>query len=157
MINEIKFCRKYQNDESDQRIFYELHEMTDFELKRYQMKKIENFRKRKSDEENLLKKQQEYIRFVTDEIMSRASDLGVTIYMPHVINKNLFKKVVSVGDKLRLSAKDKSIIKISNSHVKIINFENNDFPKILFDYLHDKEVFAVCWKLSDDDLRSTEG
>lgn len=157
LIEEVDFCRKYQNGEANKRNFYELDQMTQSELERYQTMKIDKFSKRKAEQSNLLQKQQNYIRFATDEIMSRARDLGVTIFMPHVVNKNLFKNVVNVGDKLKLSAKDKATVKITSANLKIINFEKEDFPKILFDFLKGKEAFAVCWKLSDDELRSTEG
>lgn len=154
---KIEFCRGHQNEEDCSRNLYQLFQMTETELERYQARKVESFQKRKAEEEELAKKQRKYIEYVTEEIMSRAGDLGVTLFMPHVIQKNWFKSVVDAGDKLRLTAKEKTTMKITGANLGVINFEQQDFPKVLFEYLSGKEVFAVCWKTSDDELRSTEG
>lgn len=136
---------------------FELNELTPLEMERYNAEKLNaNLLKRAEIEAAELKTHQ-YIEFVTDEIMSRASDMGVTIFMPHVINRDLYKRVLEVADKLHLSAKDRVMVKIPLDHLKIINFECINLPLVLYEQIKAKEVFMVCWKISDDELRPVEG
>lgn len=147
-----------KNPEASRRKYYELSEMTPKELDRYNQKQ----KMREEDElieRNAAKKRrQEYLTFVTDKIMMKARDCGITIFFPHLVGRDLFKRVSDPADKFQLTARDKRNAQILEEHLEVINFDcDNPLPDYVFQHLFGKDVFMVCWKLSDSDSKSVSG
>lgn len=131
--------------------------MTAIEIKRNEMQNAKEMEAERIKKEAAEKSRQQYLTFVTDEIISHHSDMGVTIFMPHAITRDLYRKVCDVADKRHLSAKEKTTTGITTEQLSVINLETKDFPDYLFQHIEDKEVFMVCWKLPDDELRPVQG
>lgn len=154
---ELTFLNEFMKTKKTNRKFYQFSEMTPIEYEIYKNKKFKAYKKRKMEEEELERRNYEYKQFVTNEIMTRAPDLGVTIFMPHAFDKDLLKNVIKEGEKFRLAAKDKRFVRISADHLPMIDFERPIMPKVLFDFIEETEVYMICWKTADDELRSVEG
>lgn len=86
------------------------------------------------------------------------SDYGVTLLMPHIISRDLMKRLTDHADKIGLIAKDKRNIIIHPDHLEILHFDiANPMPQFILDILYKKEAFIVCWKNGDTELRPIEG
>lgn len=133
------------------RIYYELTEMTPTELIRFNAKRLQDEESERIEMEAAQKRRRDYLTFVTDEIIKNASDLGVTILMPHVMSRDLLKRLTEPADKCQLVAKDKKNVQITLEHVEIIEFEcTHPIPLYLLDHINNKDLFMVCWKLATD-------
>lgn len=139
------------NPESSGRIYYELHEMTAIERNRFEIvQRIEEENER-LEQESALRRRTEYLTFVTDEIMKNANDMGVTILMPHVISRDLLKRLSDPADKCRLVAKDKKNVLVLSEHIDVLEFSTSEsMPKHLVDHILNHDVFVVCWKITDN-------
>lgn len=137
--------------ETSGRIYYELNEMTSIERKRFEIiQKLEEENER-IEEESAHKRRTEYLTFVTDEIMTNLNDMGVTILMPHVISRDLLKRLSDPADKCRLVAKDKKNVQVLREHIDILEFSTcNSMAKHLVDHILNLDVFVVCWKITDN-------
>lgn len=137
--------------ETSGRIYYELNEMTSIERKRFEIiQKIEEENER-IEEESAHKRRTEYLTFVTDEIMTNLNDMGVTILMPHVISRDLLKRLSDPADKCHLVAKDKKNVQVLREHIDILEFSTcNSMAKHLVDHILNHDVFVVCWKITDN-------
>lgn len=90
--------------------------------------------------------------------MEHAADLGITILMPHILSRDLFKKISDPADKFQLTAKEKKNAQILTEHLEVIHFECvNPLPQYLLDHIMGKDVLMVCWKVNDGDARAVEG
>lgn len=80
--------------------------------------------------------------------------LGVTVYMPHLITRDLFKRMTEQGDKFGLQAKDKKNALISDDDLEILHFEiDNPMPPYVLKLLKKKEAFLICWKSGEFEER----
>ena len=109
------------------------------------------------EKEAAIKKRRDYITFVTDEISTHAADLGIALCMPHVITKDILKRLTEHSDKIGLIVKDKRNIIIKPEELEILHFEiENPLPKYMLDILFAKEAFFVCWKNGENEQRPVE-
>lgn len=93
--------------------------------------------------------------------MLNASDLGVSIFMPHVIIRELMKRLTEPADKCQLVAKDKKSVRLVPEHVEVVGIGGHDaMPQYLIDHIGCNEVFMVCWKMAETNgeaCRTIEG
>lgn len=162
IIKELDMERRTrdQNPETCGRIYYELHEMTSAERERFDAKEKLEEENERIEVESTRRRREEYLTFVTDEIMRHSDDLGCSILMPHVVSRELLKKLTDPADKCHLVAKDKKSIQIQSKDVEVIEFGClNPMPKYLLDHILNRDVFIVCWKLNDNnaEIRNVEG
>lgn len=138
---------------------FELTEMTPVEQMRHSLKLKEEEKIERIEQEAAQRRRNEYIRFVTDKIIKHASDMGVTLLMPHIVSRDLFKRLTDPGERMfQLIARDKRNVQILPEHLDVIHFEcENPIPRYVLDYIGKKDVFAVCWKVAETELRSVEG
>lgn len=147
--------------ETSGRMYYELTELTPVERVRYDaIQKLEEENER-IEEESTQRRKIEYVTFVTDQIMKNAYDMGVTLLMPHVISRDLLKRLSDPADKCHLVAKDKKNVQIVHDHIEILDICSIDsMSSYLVDHILNRDVFAVCWKVTDtnaDGERNVEG
>lgn len=137
------------------RLYYELNELTPLELKRCEaIEKMEEKNDR-IEMESMQRRRIEYLTFVTDEIIKNSNDMGVTIMMPHVMSRDLLKRLTDPADKCCLVAKDKKNVQILNEHINIIEFDSSaPMPQYLLDHIFNRDVYAVCWKVADNNAES---
>lgn len=134
------------------RAYYELHEMTPVEQQRYDIIQKAEEENERIEQQSALKRRVDYLTFVTDKIMTHANDMGVTI-IANVMNRDLLKKLTEQADKCRLVAKDKKNIQVLSEHAEVIALCTTDtMPKRFFDYILNRDIFAVCWKLTDSNV-----
>lgn len=90
------------------------------------------------------------MQFVTSEIKGRMGEMGVTVFMPHTINRDMMKRLTEYGDSFALTAKDKRQVRMAEKHLEWINYEiDNPLPDFYLRELYEKDVFMVAWKISD--------
>lgn len=134
------------------RAYYELHEMTPVEQKRFDIiEKMEDNNER-IEQESALKRRIDYLTFVTDKILKHSNDMGVTI-IAYAMNRDLLKRLTEQADKCRLIAKDKKVIQVLSEHAEILSLCGKEMiPKRFSNYISNREVFAVCWKSTDTNV-----
>lgn len=152
---EVNFCKSTENKSSRRKC--ELSEMTSIEVETHRTEKLKEILMKRAEAEAAKTKAHQYIEYVIDKIALHAAESGVTIFLPHVVSRDLYKKVLEVGENLRLTAREKVQTKITAEHLKIINFEKVNLPQVLFEHIKSKDVFMICWKIPDDAERSVEG
>lgn len=143
------------------RTYYELNELTPVEQQRFRIiQKIEEENER-IEFESAQRRRIEYLTFVTDKIMNNSNDMGVTILMPHVISRDLLKRLSDPADKCHLVAKDKKNVQILKDHIELLELCTTDLmPQPLIDHIVNRDVFVVCWKITDsnaDGDKNVEG
>lgn len=163
IIKELDIERRTRDSgaETNQRIYYELTEMTPVELERYNKKRLHDEECERIEREAAQRRRHEYVTFVTDQIMLNASDLGVSVFMPHVISRDLMKRLTEPADKCQLVAKDKKYVRLAPEHTEVIGFDGRDpMPQYLLKHIGCNEVFMVCWKMTEsngDACKTVEG
>lgn len=152
IMKELEIERALREENADQnlRVYYALDEMTPLELIRF------NEIQRREEEYNRIEveaaqqRRNEFLCSVTNKIMHKLDDLGVTVFMPHVVSRDLFKRVTDIAEKCQLTARDKKTIQIKPEHLDAISLEcTNPLSQYVFDHIVNKDVFMVCWKLTD--------
>lgn len=158
MTNLLKDELDYYKNTEDRssRKTFDLSQMTAVEQEINKSEKLSLILKKRADAEEAKVKAHEYIKFVFDEIESHSEGSGVTIFMPHVITRDLYKKVIEIGDGLRLTPRERRTAIVTAEHLRIINYEQENMPQVLFDHIQSKEVFMVCWKIPDEELEPVE-
>lgn len=163
IIKELDIERRIRDSDPQSfgRIYYELDEMTPVERQRFDAAEKVKDENERIEFESRQRKRTEYLTFVTDEIMKNTVDMGVTILMPHVISRDLLKRLSDPADKCHLVAKDKKTLQITDEHIDVIEFgSTHPMPKYLLDHILNRDVFSVCWKVADNnnvDGRKVEG
>lgn len=153
--DEVKFCKSTQDKLPRRK--YELSEMTSIEVEIRRTEKLTEILMKRAEAEAAKTKAHQYIEYVIEKIALHAAESGVTIFLPHVVSRDLYKKVLEVGENLRLTAREKVQARITAEHLKIINFKKVNLPRVLFEHIKSKDVFMICWKIPDDEERSVEG
>lgn len=134
------------------RTYYELHEMTPIEQKRYDIIQKAEEENERIEREAALKSRIEYLTSVTDKIMTHANDMGVTI-IALAMNRDLLKRLTEHADKCRLVAKDKKNIQVFSDHAETLALCSTEtMPKRFLDYILNRDIYAICWKLTDGNL-----
>lgn len=163
IIKELDIERRTRDTDPDAsgRVYYELTEMTPVELERFNVKRLHDEECERIEWEAAQRRRNEYLTFVTDKIMSNASDLGVSILMPHVISRDLMKRLTDPADKCQLVAKDKKAVRLVPEHSEVVGISgHNPMPQYLLDHIVSKDVFMVCWKMTEtnsETCKSVEG
>lgn len=152
ILKELEIERALRGEDSGgvQRAYYELDEMTPVESTRHNemLRKEEEYAKIES--EAAQRRRNEFLHSVTDKILSKLDDLGVTVFMPHVVSRDLFKKVSEMAEKCQLTARDKKAAQIRTEHLEAMLLDcENPLAQHVIDHILDKDVFMVCWKLTD--------
>lgn len=134
------------------RAYYELHVMTPVEQKRFDIIQKAEEENERIEQESALKRRIEYLTSITDKIMHNANDMGVTI-IAHAMNRDLLKRLTEQADKCRLVAKDKKNIQVLSEHAEILALCSTEtMPKRFLEYISNRDIFAVCWKLTDSNV-----
>lgn len=139
--------------ETSGRLYYDLNEMTLVERKRFEsLQKIEEENER-IEQESAQQSRLDYLTCVTDTIMKNSYDMGVTVLMPHVISRDLFKRLSDPADKCHLIAKDKKNVQVLREHIDTIETcASESMSSYLVDHILNREVFVVCWKVTDNNI-----
>lgn len=83
--------------------------------------------------------------------------MGVTVFMPQTVTKDIMKRLTEYGDMFSLTAKDKRIARIAEKDLEWINFEiDNPLPDFYLRELYDKDVYMMAWKILDTETRPVE-
>lgn len=163
ILKELDIERRTRDSdpETSCRLYFELNEMTSVERERYDVVQKMEEENDRIEQESAQRCRVEYLTFVTDEIMKNSSDMGVTVLMPHVISRDLFKRLSDPADKCHLVAKDKKNAQVLSEHIDVLEFcKINSMPKHLVDHILNRDVFVVCWKITDnngDSDKNVEG
>lgn len=147
--------RTRTDHEGSGRIYYELDDMTPPERQRFDAKQKTEDENERIEIESAQRRRQEYLEFVTNEIMKHSDDLGCTILMPHVVSRELLKRLSDPADKCHMVAKDKKTLQIQSKDVEVIEFgSQNPMPTFLIEHILNRDVFIVCWKVADSNAEN---
>lgn len=152
IMKELEIERTLREENADQniRVYFALDQMTPVELIRYNGIQRKENEYKKIEMEAAKQRRNEFLCSVTNKIMRKLDDLGVTLFMPHVVSRDLFKRVTDIAEKCQLTARDKKTIQIKSEHLDAINLEcTNPLSQNIIDHIVNKDVFMVCWKLTD--------
>lgn len=98
-----------------------------------------------------------YIRQVLGNIADRLPDFGVTVMLPHCLNKDIIKQVPIIGEKFGLTVKDKKLVQMVAADLELLHFECvNRLPQFALNALFAREAFMVAWKKADAELQPVE-
>lgn len=87
--------------------------------------------------------------------MTNADDMGVTVMMPHTIDRELIKRIPEYGEKFAITPKDRRTTQIKPDDLEWIQFEcEPTMSPFVLQLLHEKEAMLVCWKRIEGDERT---
>lgn len=147
----------YKNGANEGRRTFALSEMNPLDIEHFAAKKMKLRLAKQAERTKETQKRRDYMQSVTDEIMMRCADMGVTAFMPHVSSGHLFDELLRVAKDLNLVPKERVTVRVSDSDFKIINFGGENLSTVLYSQMKGKDVFMICWKIPDNELRPTEG
>lgn len=131
--------------------------MSELEEQRFRAKREELIFNRKQDQ---MKKQQlvyDYRIHVTNDIMNNATDFGVTVCMPHVMDEKLLDNLTEAGSQKKMSSRAHAIVKITKEDLEMINFDGENMSPLLFNWIRDQDVLIIAWKIETGELRPIHG
>jgi hypothetical protein len=84
-----------------------------------------------------------------------ASEMGVTLFMPHVANGG-YKKCLESSKWLGLISRARQTIQINPEMMETLNYKlENPFPDEILERIYNKDIFAVLWQ-NDNEKESIE-
>lgn len=152
--SELEYFQNVQ--EKSSRKTFDLNQITSIEAEIIKSEKLTEIFKKLAAAEVAKIKAQKRLNYVLDEIEAHAEGSGVTIFMPHVLTRDLYKRVQEIGEGLHLTARERTNAIVTAEHLNIINCDGVNMPQVLFDHINGKEVLMVCWKIPDDQEESIE-
>lgn len=147
----------YKSGETANRKGSDLRDMSVPEAQRFRATREELITNRKKEQAKKAQIVHDYRMKVTNDIMDNATDIGVTIFMPHVIEKDLVPNLVEPGSKMQMQMKHNITTKITREDLEMINFDAQNLSPILFNHIVDKELLIVAWKMNSTELRPING
>ncbi|XP_055588550.1 uncharacterized protein LOC129740930 [Uranotaenia lowii] len=136
-----------------ERKYYELYELTPEEQEREDARRAIEEEAERIEREAAIRQRNDYITFVTDEIMANIPDMGVVLFMPHV-HKDIFKKLNEMAEKHDLQLKEKRLVHLNPKMLEVLHFEcDNPIDDEKFEQIFYKDVQAYVWKLHEDVVR----
>lgn len=143
-------------EENTSRKTFDLNQMTTVEADINRSEKLTDILNKRARTLEAKLMADQYLEYVFNEIESHAEGSGVTIFMPHVITRDLYKKVLEVADTLRLTPREKRAVTVAPEHLKIINYSQVNMPEVLFEHIKSKEVFMICWRKPESESQPVE-
>lgn len=147
----------YKSAETIERQTFDLREMSALEAQRFRFMREKLIADRKRDQ---AKKQQivhDYKISVTDNIMENAADIGVTLFMPHVIDDELLANLSEPAGRMHMQQKTTIVTQITKEDMEMINFDNDNMSPLLFNHIRDRDILIVAWKMASGELRPING
>lgn len=93
-----------------------------------------------------------YLTFVVETVMEHISDMGITIFFPHVIDHSLIKKVLEPADRCGITPKERKTIQFLPEHFETLLFHcSNPILQDIFNHICKKDLLAVAWKNDSPD------
>jgi hypothetical protein len=155
IIQELKNEEMYRAKDYE-RVFYEFEQLLPEEQEREVLRVQLAEETERLEMEQAIMERKEYIRNMTDQIMEHILDMGITLFMPHIM-KDAYRKTADIADKMELSCKDRKTVKIKPEMIEVLHYEiANPLPDEILEYLFNKEVLFFLWKLGETDTRSPE-
>lgn len=147
----------FKSKEQTGRQTFELREMSTLEGQRFRLNREEMIFSRKQDQ---MKKQQlvhDFRMNVTNSIMDNVADVGVTVFMPHVLDDQLIENLGEPAAKNNMTLKTHVITKITKEDLEMINFDTQNMSSLLFNHIRDRDVLIMAWKMASGELRPIDG
>lgn len=155
IIQELKLEEQYKAGEYE-RVFYEFDKLLPDEEEREVLKQQIEEETVRLEIEQAIEQRKEYICYVTDQVMEHIVDMGVTIFLPHVM-KEAYRRTADIADKMELTCKDRKTVKLKPEMLEVLHYEiENPLPDEILEYLFNKEILIFLWKLGETDTRTPE-
>lgn len=147
----------YKSGEAMQRPMVDLNEMSQIEAQRFRIMRENLIRDRKLEQEKNYQMVYDYRMVLTDKIMDNTADIGITVLMPHVLDKDLITNLTQAASGLSMTLKQHCTTKITKEHLEMINFDDENLSSMAFNHIQDRDVLIVAWKLGAGDLKPING
>lgn len=147
----------FKSGEQTGRQTFELREMSSLEGQRFRSKREEMISTRLQDQSKKHQLVHDYRVQVTDNIMDNVSDVGVTVFLPHVIDDKLIENLTEAAGQHNMTLKTHVITKISKEDLEMINFDKENMSPLLFNHIRDQDVLIAAWKMASGELRPIDG
>lgn len=147
----------FKSGEETGRQTFELREMSALEGQRFRTKREELIFNRKQDQMKKAQLVHDYRMAVTDSIMDNVADVGVTVFMPHVLDDKLIENLTEPAGQKGMTMKTNVITKITREDLEMINFDTQNMSPLLFNHVRDRDVLIIAWKMPSGELRPIDG
>lgn len=150
----------YKSGESLNRPIADLKEMSQLEAYRFRINRERLIKYRKLDQ---AKKQQLVYDFrimLTNNIMDNTADIGVTVFMPHVLNDDLNDLLFNLTEattEMQMVLKQHVIAPITKDDLEIINFDAENLSPMVYSHIRGHDVLIVAWKMGSMELKPING
>lgn len=131
--------------------------MSALEGQRFRGKRDEMILHRKQDQLKKHQLVQDYRMHLTDSIMENVSDVGVTVFMPHVLDDKLIENLTESAEKHKITMKTHVTTKVTREDLEMINFDGQNMSQLLFNHIRDRDILIIAWKMASGDLRPIDG
>lgn len=147
----------YKSGEEMQRAMVDLNEMSQIEAHRFRIMREDLIRGRKLEQQKNYQMVYDYRMVLTDKIMDNTADIGITVFMPHVLDKDLIKNLTEAAAGMSMTLKQHCTTKITKEHLEMINFDGENLSSMVFNHIRDRDVLIVAWKMGSGELKPING
>lgn len=135
----------------------DLNEMSELEAQRFRAMREELITVRRLDQAKKHQIVHDYRMHITDNIMENVADVGITVFMPHVMEDKLLDKVVEPAQAQNMTVKQSIVTQISRTDLEMINFDHENLQPMVFNHIRDRDLLIVAWKMGSGELRPING
>lgn len=147
----------YKSGEEISRPAVDLNEMSEIEAQRFRAMREELINIRKMDQAKKHQMVYDYRMHITDQILENVPDVGITVFMPHVMEDRLLDKLIEPAQALSMTMKQSVVTQISRNDMEMINFDEENLQPMVFNHIRDQNLLIVAWKMNSSELRPING
>lgn len=83
---------------------------------------------------------------IIESFASNGSDMGVTIFMPHVA-KDAYKRCLEASKWLGLASRSRRMVQIDAKTMSMLNYKlENPMPDEILERIYEQDIFVVLWQ-----------
>lgn len=137
----------------------DLNAMSPLEAHRFRIMREDLIQKRKSDQKTKQQLVYDYRMFLTDNIMDNTADVGVTVFMPHVLDNvnELLSNLTEAAAETSMVLKQHVMAQITTDDLEMINFDAENLHPMVYSHIRGHDVLIVAWKMGTGELTPING
>lgn len=137
----------------------DLNEMSQLEAHRFRIMREDLIQNRKLDQKKKQQLVHEYRMLLTDNIMDNTGDVGVTVFMPHVLDdlNELLLNLTEPAAEAQMILKQHVLAQITTDDLEMINFDEENLQPMVYSHIRGHDVLIVAWKMGSGELRPING
>lgn len=147
----------YKSNEAMQRPMVDLNEMSQLEAHRFRIFREDLIRNRKIEQAKNYQMVYDFRMALTDKIMDNTADVGITVFMPHVLDDNLISRLGDAAAPMQMTIKQHVTTQITKEDLEMLNFDDVNLTSMVFNHIRDRDVLIVAWKLGTTESKPING